>query len=269
MQRTMVGVGAVVAFLAWALPAHACGYGVRSPLERFNAAEWVVVGKVTHYEDRTVKALPYPGAKEEQEFALAELEVGTSIKGADGLTHIRIGLNLAQTLPVGKEACYFLNPHFEEAFCVMPGRFGVPILRENNPGFDKEVREFQRWGRLLKDPMTGLTSDDADERFLTAALLINQYRTFRPGFHAQSAKTEEIDAKQSKLILMALAEADWSKASFDNTVTAQGLFFQLGASEKDGWQPHRDQDAKGFEIAAKNWLKEHAETFRVTTFVAA
>jgi hypothetical protein len=248
-------------------PVQACGYGVRSPLERFTTAEWVVVGKITTYEVKDVGALPVPGATAKQDYAVAVLEITNAIKGADGITHLRIGMPPSQLLPVGQEACYFLNPHFEEPFCVMPGRFGVPILKDGNAGFIKEIQQYELWGKLLKDPIEGLKSKDADERFLTAALLVTEFRTYRAGVHALSRKTEPVDAALSKLILQTLAEADWSKATFDNTVTAQRLFAQLNPSAKDGWNPQNLASAKDVESTSKRWLTDNAGRFRVETFV--
>src|SRR5262249_36843547 len=90
MRRTTVGLAAAlgcVMTLTAANPLWACGYGVRSPLERFTMAEWVVVGKITTYEVRDVAALPAPGATAKQDFAVAVLEITNAIKGADGMTH--------------------------------------------------------------------------------------------------------------------------------------------------------------------------------------
>jgi hypothetical protein len=272
MRRTTVGVGAIVAswaLLAAAVPVHACGMGVRSPLQRFTSAEWVLVGKITNYDEKMMQALPAPGAKAKQEFAVAVLEISKAIKGADGLTHIRIALDMTQNLPLGKEACFFLNPHFEEPVCVMNWRFGAPDYKENNPGFDALVQQYERWGRLLKSPLEGLQSKDADERFLTAALLVTEHRTFRPGFHSQDQRTAAIDATQSKLILLALADAEWSKFILDNTVSVQTLFGQLGPTAQDGWNASIGYDAKGYEMAVKKWLNDNADTFRIKAFVQA
>src|SRR5437660_12424927 len=117
----------------------------------------------------------------------------------------------------------------------MTGRFGMPILKDGNAGFSKEIQQYERWGKLLKEPIEGLNSKDADERFLTAALLVTEFRTYRAGVHVPSRKTEPIDAALSNLILQTLAETDWSKATLDNTVTAQRLFARLNPSAKAGW----------------------------------
>jgi hypothetical protein len=253
--------------LASAGPVWACGYGVPSPLARFTSAEWVVVGKITTYEEKDVAALPTPGATAKQTYAVAVLEISKAIKGAEGMTHLRIAMPPYQLLPIGQEACYFLNPHFEEAFCVMPPRFGLPIVKAANAGFDAEIQQYERWGELLKDPIEGLKAKDADDRFLTAALLVTDYRTYRPGFHAKDRKTEPIDPALSKLILQALAEADWNKAMLDNTVTPQRLFAQLNPTVKDGWNPQNLASAKDRETATKKWLTDHAGSYRIAAYV--
>jgi hypothetical protein len=269
MRGTTVGFGAamVCAMMLAGSPAWACGYGVPSPLARFTAAEWVVVGKITTYEVKDVEAFPAPGATAKQTYAIAVLEISSAIKSAEGMTHLRIALPPGQLLPTGQEACFFLSPHFEEAFAVMPGRFGIPIVKSGNAGFDAEVQRYERWGQLLKDPQEGLKSKDADERFLTAALLLTEYRTYRPGYHTKDRKTESIDPELSKLILQALAEANWSKAILDNTVTPRRLFAQLNPTAKDGWNPQNLASGKDLEMEMKKWLADNAASYRISTYL--
>ncbi len=265
MRRTLFGIAAVVTGLAAAAPAvRACGYGMPSPLARFALADCVVVGKVVEFEDRTVAAFRYPGAAEKSEYVVAVLKVAESLKGADGLTHLRVGLVHPQTLHVGQEACFFLAEHPDEAFHHTTSAYEYPINKENNEGFDKEVDQYRRWGKLLRDPVASLKSKDAAERSHTAALLITRYRTpVRGG----KAKTELIDAVESRLILEALAGSDWGRPAPDFRITPQRLFNQLGMTAKDGWQPTGFKDAKEFEDAAKKWLRESAATFRIAALV--
>jgi hypothetical protein len=266
MRRTLTALTAVLAgltALSTAPPASACGYATPSPLARFVLADCVVVGQVTAVEDKSQLASPYPGAPQKQEYRIAVVRVVNGLKDAQGLTHVRIGVAAPQTFPPGYEACFFLTRHFEEAFYVTSGLEDsgtIPNTRGNNEGF----AQYARWGKLLNDPSAGLQSKDADDRALTAALLITQYRTPRRGVLSKAGKTGSIDAAQSKLILEALAAADWSKAVVDYRTTPQRLFYQLGATPQDGWKPQAFKDAKEFEVAAKTWLKEHAATFRIT-----
>jgi hypothetical protein len=95
-------------------------------------------------------------------------------------------------------------------------------------------------------------------------LLIHQHTTFRPEIHDAGRKTQPLDAAQSKLILQALAGAEWTAGEMDFRMTPWRAFNLLGA--KPGWNPaqHGVQDR---ERAARQWLSENAETFRVQTFV--
>jgi hypothetical protein len=45
----------------------------------------------------------------------------------------------------------------------------------------------------------------------------------------------------------------------------QGAFLRLGLTEKDGWT--MSKDATAVNDAAKKWLKDNAETYRVQKFV--
>ena len=115
--------------------------------------------------------------------------------------------------------------------------------------------------------MAVLKGKNADDRFLTAAMLIARYRTPRPG----ETKTEAIDAEESKLILQALADADWTVKPAPGilglqTMNPQNIFYRLNLTPQDGWtQP---TDVKDVPDAAKQWLKDNAEKYRIQRFVA-
>jgi hypothetical protein len=271
MRRTSTALTALLSgliVLSTATPAPACGYVAPSPLVQFALADCVVVGQVTAIEDKTQLAMPYPGAPQKQEYKIAVVRILNGLKGAHGLTHVRIGVPAPQTFPPGYEACFFLTPHFEESFFFTSRIDADPIRNTDNLGFRKEVvAQYERWGKLLDDPRAALQSKDADERILTAALLITRYRTYQRGVHTQKAKTEPIDAALSKLILEVLAGADWGKPITDYRTTGQRLFYLLGPTPQDGWNPPAFKDAKEFETAAKTWLKEHAATFCIAAFV--
>ena len=62
-----------------------------------------------------------------------------------------------------------------------------------------------------------------------------QYRSRKD--YSKVAKEEEIDAEQSKEILAVLAAADFNKPEPRLGMTALDLFYRLGVTQKDGWQP--------------------------------
>jgi hypothetical protein len=268
MRRILFGTALFSATLLATPSASACNSCFRTSLVRFGAAEWVVVGKITTFEDKTVWALPHAGAPTKNEYAVGVLEITRSFKGADGLTHLRIGLLPCQLGAVGKEACFFLFPHAEETFFVVPRQFGEPLVKDANRGFDAEMRRYQRWAELLKDPEAGLNSKDADDRFVTAALLVSQYRNFVPGIHPKDRKAEPIDAELSRLILLAFAEADWDEMEERHALPMEWLFNRLGVTTKDGWDGERfEKDENELHAAMKKWLVDHSRAFRIAAFV--
>src|SRR6516162_447515 len=113
--------------------------------------------------------------------------------------------------------------------------------------------------------MAGLKSKDAQERLMTAGLLIARYRTPQPG----AAKTEPIDGEESKLILTILADADWSQPFRFGQMSPQQMFGQLNLTKEDGWVPPQNiRTPQDYGNAARTWLREHANTYRIKRFVA-
>src|SRR5437763_10625695 len=59
--------------------------------QRLAWADCVVVGKVVSIEEKTVKAPRFPGDKEQGEYQVAVIQVDEALRGAKGLTHVRVG----------------------------------------------------------------------------------------------------------------------------------------------------------------------------------
>jgi hypothetical protein len=175
------------------------------------------------------------------------------------------GRRAAVVLSTGQELALFLVKHPTEDFYVPEMYFSV--IDKKSPNFDKEIEATKRCIKLLGDPTAGLKSKDADDRLLTAGMLISKYRTDRTN---GKAKTEATDAEQSKLILAALAETDWAAMNrnpilFGFQMNPQSLFLRLGLTEKDGWkQPMNFMEVPA---AAKQWLKDNAASYRIQKFV--
>jgi hypothetical protein len=265
--RLIAGILTGLALLFTTSSVQACGYGLPNPFARFTLAECVIVGKVLSFDGQLVSAAALPQATEKTQYAVAEVEIVQTLKWAEGLTHVRVGFMPNENLHIGQVGCFFLNPHFAEAFYVMPRRYGLASVRDNNPGFDAELKQYERWGKLLRDPIGSLQSENAEERYLTAALLLSEYNTFQPGVHVAVTKKTAIDAKQSKLILLAIANVEWSKVGRNMETLPAQLFNQLGVTPKQGWTHQGIKTAKDFEDAAKKWLKNNAETYRIKAFV--
>lgn len=253
--------------------------------QRLVGAQCVVVGKVTAIEEKTIEASPAAGAPKVL-YRVAVVKISDEIRGANGLTSIRVGFippmdapapgpeggprirpirRMPQvTLAVGQEALFFVKKHHEKDFYVAPMYFDV-VNKEGNANFDKDVALLKKCEKLIKNPNEGLKSNDAEDRLLAAGLLISKYRT-PEGTGKQ--RFEPIDAEQSKLILQAIADGDWSKQDF-RQMSAMSVFNSLGLTPADGWKPGPFKNYQvEFPAAAKAWLKDNADKYRVKRMVA-
>jgi hypothetical protein len=216
--------------------------------DRIAGADCVVVGKVTSVGLEPGK----PG--------FAVLRVEEVLLGAKGLKDIHISFSVPGQLQEGQEVCVLLKQGKAKDNFLAPRFFGV--FQKSEPNFKAQYDVVKRATGLMvdPDPTKALQGKDAADRLLGAALLLGKYR---PAFQA-AQKQEPIDAGQSRLILQALADADWSKADPVTGINPQQLFFRLGLTPADGWSP---TDFQKFEQTAKAWLKANAGTYRVKRFV--
>lgn len=246
-------------------PAYALMIAFKPPVQRAISADVVVVGKVTAIEKDTVDAVPFPNAPNKVAYKVAVVKIETGITGSSGITHVKIGFippakadpNVPvppggirppirrgpQTpeLKVGEEMLFFLSKHSNGEFYVMPG-MSPPVSIKDEHG-KKELESVKKIAEVIGDPMKGLKSDKASERIETAAIMVMKHRSY-PETGGEVDQVP-INAEESKLILKALAEAEWGNRaggvrplpSSSNLPNAIQAFYQLGLSEKDGWKP--------------------------------
>jgi hypothetical protein len=270
LRGGIVGLAFVVVTLATragTIPADAL------PLpNRLATADAVVVGKITAIEDKTEMAAPFPGAKNKVEYKIAVVKISEGLRGQKGMATLRLGyiptpmgvvVNPPPFQPmVGMEGVFFLNKHGVGGFYLAPG--GLNFLNKTMPNFDKDLALLKRCAKIIQTPDAALKAKNAEERFLTAAMLLAQYRTRK----SSNDKTEPIDAEQSKLILKALASADWTPTKDFMKLSPRMVLFRLPLTKKDGWEPPPGNDAKALAAYAQKWLNDHAETYRIQKFVA-
>ena len=257
-----------------------------SVAQRVATADGVIVGKVISLEPKTVFATRFPGDKEKGEFVIAVVKVDEALVGVVGAKEVRVGFIAppppppapvpgapillrkpyrGPTLAVDQEACLYLTKHSTESFFTLPAYYDV-VNKKDNPNFAKEIEWVKKAAKLLADPKTGFASKDAEDRFITAALLLSRYQRRVFGTVGEP-KSEPISAEESKQILLALLDADWTNAGRDPQIarTSPQLFFSM-LPNKPGWtQP---KDYKQFPDEARKWLKANAETYRVTKIVS-
>ncbi|MGE3803737.1 MAG: hypothetical protein AB7K24_03575 [Gemmataceae bacterium] len=231
--------------------------------ERLASATCAVIGKITEIEKNSVMAAAAPGSQDKLEYQIAVIKIGETLGGdLQGLTHVRLGIpaNYGINLGVDVEGCFFLTPHHDQAFYVLQGpAYSAYVTQQTDPAGLEVVR---RCSKLLKDPLASLKSKDADERFLTAAMLMVRYRL--GGIPPQGFCSEPIAAEESKLILEALRDADWNRNATDR-MHPQQAFSRLQLKDKDGWQ--QPADFSKYPAAAKDWLTKNAGSYRIERFV--
>lgn len=270
MRRIVVGTAALAACLAAltaSAPVESCGYGMPSPLRRFLVAECVVAGRVIGFEDLNVFALPHATAPKDLEYKVAVVSVTHAFKGAREKDLVRVGLFPTQGLRGGQEVLLFLNRHFEEPFFVTRNPYEYGIGKDNNPDYDRQLAQYGRWAKAWNDPVAALTSGDPVERLHAAILQVERHCFFQPGLHEPLAKKQPLDAERGRLILRALAGADWGKGGPDFRMTPWRAFSLLRATTNDGWRPEAGRNMQQIQSAACQWVGENAETFRIQAFV--
>lgn len=277
MRRVKRSVWPALAGLVFVTGAQVAEAGVIAadalPLpNRLATADLVVVGKVTAIADKTVFVAPVAGAKNKSEFKVATMNVGDTILPAKGVMMIQIGF---MPIPagvfisprpfqatVGQEGCFFLMKTGQPGLYLPSGPLG--FVDKNNPDFNKNIALLKRCSKLLEDPNASLKSKDAEDRFLVAAMLIARYVTRS----SPTVKSEPIDAEQSKLILQALASADWTPVADFTQLSPRMVLNRLPLTAKDGWMPPAPKDAVAYANYARQWLRDHADTYRIQRFVA-
>lgn len=239
---------------------------------RIANADAVIVGKVEALEPQDVKV-------GNATYRIAVVKINQGVRGIKDQKTLRIGFVPIEKpgnpmvirtgarpvqLEAGQEGLFILTKQAKEDFYTIGGVIGYYINSNNNKGFDQEVATAKLVVRVLEKPLDALKGKDAEERLLAAAILIDKHRTFR----GPKSTQEPIDAEESKLILQALADADWQAgANFSSLRPSPGQLFQrLGVTAKDGFTP-----AKGatYQTAAQNWLRENAQKYRIQRYVAS
>lgn len=245
---------------------------------RVARADVVITGKVTKIEDKTVTATQFPGNDNKVEYQIAVMQVDDPILNAKGIKEVRVGFVpqpgrvirpggfRAVTLKVDDAGLLFLTKHSEADFYTIPAYYD--IVQKENADFEKAVAEAKKAAKLLADPMASLKAKNAEERFVIAAMLVEQFRTMKQAPNNEP-KEEPIDAAQSKLILGAIRDADWAppgeKPRIGLPLTPQYVFGRLGLQPEDNWTP--PVAGGDYLAAAQQWLKANADTYRIKKFV--
>jgi hypothetical protein len=261
-------------FFAAALPARAGSLPADAlPLpNRVATAEMVVVGKVVALEEKPVTAHAYPGAKDKVLFTVAEVKVSDAVLAPKGTTTVRLGFQpippmvAIRPMPfqatVGMEGCFFLVKNGDSGIYLPQGV--LCYLDKKSPTFEKDVALIKQCVKILDAPVASLKAKDAEERFLAAGMLVARYASR----HTQNDVAELIDAEESKLILQALADADWTPTNDLMKLSPRMVLSRLPLTAKDGWALPANSDPKAYAVYAQSWVKGHVDGYRIQRWVA-
>jgi hypothetical protein len=186
--------------------------------------------------------------------------------GPGGIRRPPFNNNFMIQLQMGQEGLFFVNNHHKEAFFLSPS-YQQFVDRKDNKGFDNEVKTAKQLTKVMADPVKGLKSEDKQDRYTAAAVLIAKYRMpSNPTF--QQMKAEPIDAEESKLILKAMAEGDWNPNQPGTAIPAPFVLFnQLGINKNDGYNPVNLRTAQEIYQAMQKWCDENNGKYRINRMV--
>jgi hypothetical protein len=294
----LVAFGAtLIAGLAVATAAKALRIAVPASVPAQSQAlhsDTIVVGKVIEIEKEAVKAKPFPASPMEVDYKIAVVKINEELRGAKGVTSVRVGftelgglnppltaqpdINInrpiarptiaridgpAIVLTAGQEGLFCLVKHHEGDFYVLQ-QYGQP-LEKKAPDYEKQLANVKKLIAALENPKAALKDGAPADRAFAAVMLVEKYCSVPPAMRAKGMIVQEpIDAEESKLILEALSQLEWNKPDA-NGLMLQTAFYRLGLQAKDGWTQPKFQQGQDFskamgEAAAK-WLKANTEKY--------
>jgi hypothetical protein len=230
----------------------------------------VVVGTITAVEDDTVKAKSHPDAVDPVEYKVLVVKVTDAVHGVRNVTHVRVALpadefwRANQPLQPDGKFLFYLTQHSTTSLLV-PNPSQKPVNLADR-GSDELVRRAKLVGDAIKDPMTALKADDKHDRVLAAVGLVTYYRRHAGREH----ETKFRPADESKLILEALAEGDWTAGRTPDEGGVYSLVLEMNL-EDYGWRhlpnPGQQNPAGDEQAAFQKWLADKGKDARVKQFV--
>lgn len=245
--------------------------------QRIALADLVVQGKVIHIEEEAVAASPLmalPQFKQSVNFRVVRIKPDKIFVGEKKeLKEIRVGVPQPPsragkavtpkiTLGLDQSGIFFLRKHPEEAFFVAQD-FSDFLDHAKSKNFARDQALAEKCAGLISDSSAGLRAKEATDRYVTAAMLIFRYRTPRHAYPGTPV-TEAVDGKESALILKALTEADWNEKGLPSAMAPISLFLRLDLTEDDHWRT--PDDPKDLKEAARNWLRNHGDSYRLKKY---
>lgn len=261
---------ACVVLLACAVPAlgDRIAPPVPRPLVAAVTADVVVVGTITAVEDDPVKAKAHPDAKADTEYRVLVVKVDDGLWGVKNTTQVRVALTAAEfnsplrALKEDAKFLFYLAKHpTTNLFVPLPAH---PSVNMAGRGADEMLRRSRVATAAFAEPVKALQAKDKGDRVLAACALAMYYRKVPPG----ASESVDRPADESKLLLAALAEGEWTLTALPDAGNPFAVLGGLGL-EDSGWKAV----ANGKDVAAANqaafkeWLAGKGKDARVKQLV--
>ena len=265
-------VFACVALLFAALPAVADRIAppVPRPLTAAVNSDVVLVGTVTAVEDDPVKAKAAPDAKADTEFRVLVVKIDDGLLGVKNVTRVRVALTVAEfnsplrTLKEDAKCLLYLTQHPTTNLLVPLAAH--PSVNMAGRGADEILRRTKIVTAAIADPVKALKAEAKDDRVLAACGLAMYYRKVPPGDREAVARP----ADESKLLLAALAEGEWTLTALTDTGNPFAVVRGLGLEDAGLSLPTPANDAgyvAACQMAFKEWLAGKGKDARVKQLV--
>lgn len=241
-----------------------------NPVQRALQAEVVIAGKVTSIEKEPVEI---EAGGQKTAYKVGVIKVESALVGAANTTHIKVGIpavsgRVRVQLEENQEGLFFLTKHPSGQFHTFNWMTGpVPATDENYKAVTANVKKALA---VIADPMKALKAEKAEDRSFAAIAIIIKNRSI-PETNGKELGLEKLPADESKLILKALTEANWTK--FDPSLPPPAnAFYMLGLTTVDGWEaPKQGQPGTDFNetlrTAFAKWVEGAGKDYRINKFV--
>lgn len=180
----------------------------------------------------------------------------------------------------GQEGVFFLAPHPTAA-----GYYHIPYghtpLNPLDTTYKADLAAVKKVGAAHTDPLAALKAKDPADRLEAAAALVHRYRRQMPVQAGKPLRQVAIPAEESKLILKAIADADWAQYDKprlgsdpppDYTLVPNSLLASLGIFPGQHGMPQFQVAAgrgynEAFHEHYKAWLEGEGAKFEIKRFV--
>lgn len=258
------------------------------PGQRLIAGEVVVIGKVQSIEKATAEVEAAPG-EPKSTYHIALVKIENALKGADSLTHLKVGFTPLpesprpgeepnvrpgsgawrfQQLKEGQEMVFFLFKHPQASFYVIDPLYPPIDLSQEHE--KKQLETLKKMAVVIRDPKAALTAQRAEDRYFAAFVLIMHYRQFPR--QANQPEQVPLPRQEQELILQGLLEGDWD-AEVPGLPNGVAVFGMLGLGPKDGFIYPKlkpgEKIGNAFKKAFADWLQGPGKDYVIRRFSPA